>query len=199
MSKCLLLVLALLGATPLTHAQVADSVKLPVDPTTCRIVYAEVIQVPGASQAELYTRAKRWFAKAFRSSEAIMQTEAKEAGRVQDKAWTPIAVHFADADQDAAEMTLWYTVKLACREGNYRYEITEFETSTELGAVAQFPMEALLASWIPYHDDSSGMKRYKALVAGDMRRGIASNSKGLAISLKEAMAHKPSTTAEGKN
>lgn len=41
----------------------AQQQPLPVDSTTHKITYSAVVQVPGASQAELYGRALRWLAK----------------------------------------------------------------------------------------------------------------------------------------
>jgi hypothetical protein len=183
----------------LAHAQVTGSAKLPIDSVTHRITYAEVVQLPGLSQAELYTRAKLWFAEAFKSGKQVIQTDDKEAGVVQGKAWTSVEVHFLNDDQPASVMGLWYTVTLTCRRGHYRYEITEFKSSIADGSGEQSPMEPLLASWAPRSDQDSTEKLYYTLVTGDLTTGIRSNGKGIAISMKEAMAHKPGSTASGKD
>jgi hypothetical protein len=101
----------------------ADSIKFPIDPTSQRITYSEVVQQPGVSQAELYARAKLWFANTFKSAKDVVQAEDKDAGVMQGTGWQDIYIKSMGIPSASK---LWYTVKLAAKEGRYRYEITEF-------------------------------------------------------------------------
>ena len=96
---------------------------IPFDPATGRMLYTDVVQVPGASQAELYARAKLWFADTFKSAKDVVQAEDKETGIIQGTAFQGIAVVVMGT---YSPQKLWYTVKIALKEGRYKYDITEF-------------------------------------------------------------------------
>jgi hypothetical protein len=96
---------------------------LPFDPTTGKLVYTEVVQVPGASQAELYARAKLWFANTFKSAKDVVQAEDKEAGIIQGTGFQDITVVSMGLP---VREKLWYTIKIAIKEGRYKYDITNF-------------------------------------------------------------------------
>ena len=97
---------------------------IPFDPATNKILYTEVVQVLGASQAELYTRAKLWFASNFKSAKAVVQADEKEAGVVQGSAFQNISIMALGMP---SHIRLWYTVKMALKDGRYKYEITDFQ------------------------------------------------------------------------
>jgi hypothetical protein len=198
-----LLTLLLCLAAGLAHAQVADSVKLPIDPDTKRITYAEVVQMPGMSQAELYTRAKLWFAEAFKSAKDVVQADEKDAGLVQGEAWSPMQAHFMGKNMPASNIQLWYTVKLACREGRYRYEITDFKYKAP--PTPQFPnvpppkpMEEVIALWTK-PAAKNGKPTKADMVRAEMNETVATNGTGLAASIKTSMARKPGSPASGKD
>jgi hypothetical protein len=187
----------------LAHAQVADSVKLPIDPDTKRITYADVVQVPGVSQAELYTRAKLWFAEAFKSAKQVVQADEKDAGIVQGEAWSPMEAHFMGKNMPASNTRLWYTVKLACRDGRYRYEISEFKY--EAIATAQFPtvpapkpMEEMISLWTKPAAKNGKPSRYD-YVKNELSQTVSTNGTGLAASIKSSMARKAGSPASGKD
>ena len=195
--------LLLCFATTLVHGQAPDSVKLPTDPDTHRITYAEVVQMPGVSQAELYTRAKIWFAEAFKSAKDVVQADEKDAGIVQGSAWSPMEVHFMGKNMPASNVRLWYTVKLACREGRYRYEVSDFKY--EAIPSAQFPtvpapkaMEEVIALWTK-PAAKNGKPTKADQVRGELSQTVASNGTGLSASIKTSMARKPGASASGKD
>jgi hypothetical protein len=103
--------------------------RFPLDSATQRITYTEVVQVPGASKAELYTRAKLWFANTFNSAKAVIEADEKDAGIVQGDGHSQMAVHYLGPKKPASSVLLWYTVKIACKDGRYRYEITKLRTA----------------------------------------------------------------------
>jgi hypothetical protein len=186
------------------HAQAVDSVKLPLDAATKRITYTDVVQVPGVSQAELYTRAKLWFADTFKSPKSVIQADEKDAGVVQGEGWSPMQAHFMGKNLPASELRLWYTVKLACREGRYRYEVTEFRSQVPASVnfpnqLPPSPIEELLASWaVPAGKNATKAAKY-AMVTGELTQAITGNGTGLAASIKTGMARKPGSTSTGKD
>ena len=195
--KSLLTLLLLCLTAGLAHAQAADSIQLPVDPGTHRITYAGVVQVPGVSQAELYTRAKLWFAETFKSGKDVIQADEKEAGIVQGKGWSPAEAHLLGKNLPVSELRLWHTVKLACREGRYRYEITDFKSGVA-GAGEQSTMEDLLATWVKAAT-KNGKPTKHALANDELHQAVSNCGNGLAASIKEGMARKPGSTSNGKD
>ena len=85
-----LLTLLLCLCASFAHAQALDSLKFPIDPDSHLITFSEVVQAPGVSQAELYARAKLWFAGTFKSAKDVEQADEKEAGVVQGTGWQDI-------------------------------------------------------------------------------------------------------------
>nr|GFD13861.1 hypothetical protein [Tanacetum cinerariifolium] len=95
---------------------------IPIDPTSGRVLYTEVVPAAGASQAELYARAKLWFADTFKATKAVVQADDKEAGIIQGTAFQDIVV--AGGGMPTA-LKLWYTVKIALKDGRYKYDIND--------------------------------------------------------------------------
>jgi Domain of unknown function (DUF4468) with TBP-like fold len=108
-----------------SHAQVLDEDAVPRDSNTKLITYSSVVQMPGATQAELYARAKLWFVQAFSSAKDVIQADEKEAGIVQGTGWREISMK---AGKGTVPLKLWYTVRVSVKEGRYKYEISGFQT-----------------------------------------------------------------------
>lgn len=187
-----LLLFVALGAnaqTPVTKTASSKTtalIILPVDSVSKLVTYAEVVQAPQLTQAELYTRGKVWFVNTFKSAKAVVQTEEKDAGLLIGTAWSPFTVKSMGIP---ITYKLWYTVRLAFKDGRYKYEInnfmTEAEPSTSNPSPNQSPIESyLLVEYKP------GNFFYKTTSQG--RQQVASVAEGLATSIKAALA-KPAT------
>jgi hypothetical protein len=183
------LTLLLCLSAGLAHAQVADTVKLPVDPATQHITYTGVVQVPGVSQAELYTRAKLWFANTFKSATEVVQADEKEAGIVQGRGWAPISVHFIGPKRPTTNLRMWQTIKIMVKEGRYRYEITNLES--ELGG-DNIPLEKSLLTW-----GMSGPK-YTTVIT-EYKQQVKDGAQALGASIAAGMSKPAAGTAGGKD
>ena len=49
------------------------------------VVYSEVVQVEGVSANDLFSRASEWFAKTYKSSNAVLQMNDRAAGKLVGK------------------------------------------------------------------------------------------------------------------
>lgn len=98
---------------------------LPFDTSTHLIDFAKVVQEPGASKDELYARGKVWFAETFKSTKNAIQVDDKDAGILIGKSWQPAYLANAFGSTDA--LIVWYTVKIAFKDGRYRYNLTNFQ------------------------------------------------------------------------
>ena len=101
-----------------------DTLSIPRDASTRLVAYAEVVPVENATQAELYARGKVWFAQNFKSAKDVIQADDKQAGILVGKGWQEVRV--AGAMGTAVPQKLNYTIRLALKDGRYRYELTDF-------------------------------------------------------------------------
>lgn len=116
------LLLTLLIALP-ALAQ-AQSYGLPTDSTTHKVIYEGVIQTPGATQAELYSRAREWFATSFNSGKDVLDMDDRQSGKLIGKAYADFALRVPMIGSVTQKM--WRVVKVYVKDGRYRYEITDF-------------------------------------------------------------------------
>ena len=105
---------------------------------------ARVVEVPGASQNELYARGKVWFASTFQSTLNATQADDKQAGILIGRAWRPSYIPLPGGSLYSTK--IWYTVKLSFKDGRYRYSFTDFSFSEYGGAntLGSYPAEGLV-------------------------------------------------------
>ncbi|WP_345226882.1 hypothetical protein [Hymenobacter koreensis] len=103
----------------------------PVDSVSGKITYAAVVEVPGATQAELYRRAKEWLITNKRQLAKIELAETPYAGRIKGR---------VTLAKDGTPSSC--TVTIETKEGRARYELTDFTTPRS-------KLEEPLESYIP--------------------------------------------------
>ncbi len=117
--KILSVVLGLLIAWSVT----LPAQNLPFDKQTGKITFSEVIHVGDSSTTrdELYSRAREWFARAFKSSQNVLMMDDKESGKLIGKGNLSIVpgLYLTDSRVD-------FTLSLYLKNGRYKYEITDF-------------------------------------------------------------------------
>lgn len=98
---------------------------LPIDNDTKKITYSEVVYVDSsANKQELYARAREWFAKAYKSSNNVIQMDDKESGKIVGKALMQVYHKALGANYNSGYIN--YTISVYVRDGRYRYEVTDF-------------------------------------------------------------------------
>lgn len=115
------LIIFLLGAATL-HAQIINcegdactEVSIP-KAEDGSYQFQQVIDVPGATQGELYSRAKVMFAELFKDASEVIQSDDATSYTIVGKAWSPIDLGLGSAE-------LWYTIKVEAKPDRYRYTI----------------------------------------------------------------------------
>jgi hypothetical protein len=88
----------------------------PHDSITHKVTYQGVVQIPGINRNELYSRAKEWFAKNFKSVKDVLQMDDKEAGKLIGKG------NFDIGDNCYYNFTLSIFIK----DNKYKYIITDY-------------------------------------------------------------------------
>lgn len=98
--------------------------ELPVDQETGKITYTEVVQLENstASQEQLYSIAREWFATTFNSANNVLQMDDKELGKLIGKANFGIDMTAYQTDSHVD-----FTISVFVKEGRYKYTITDLE------------------------------------------------------------------------
>jgi hypothetical protein len=166
------------------HAQSAWHSPLPVDSATHRITYTGIVDVPGATKLELYSRAREWYATTFGSSKAVLEMDDKDAGKLIGKAYASFG--FAGSIGKPLEWPMWRTIKVEVKDGRYRYTLTDFQ----LGSPSQPQSSARpLESWL---DASTKNGKQPGRVVMSVIDGAKQTGEAEVASLRVAMSKKDS-------
>ncbi|MGI4735659.1 MAG: DUF4468 domain-containing protein [Janthinobacterium lividum] len=147
---------AALGAVP-AHAQLKLPKlhgwvnPLPLDSITQKVSYQAVVQVPGATQAALYARAKKWFATAPGATKLVLDTDNAAAGKLSGKTSELVMQNFLGAN---VQVPLWRTITVQVKPGRFRYQITDFAFDSSTGQGSVTPIENYLAPNALTFDDA---------------------------------------------
>lgn len=102
-----------------------ETPKLPIDSSTSKITYSEVIYVDSsANKQELFSKARAWMTKAYKSSTDVILIEDKEAGKIVSKALMPVFHRVLGTESLNGHIN--YTISIYVKDGRYKYEITDF-------------------------------------------------------------------------
>jgi hypothetical protein len=163
------------------------------DPISCKIAYTEVVPVAGASQTELYARAKLWFADKSKPAEAVVQAYDQEAGLIQGVSLQDIAVVSSGM---RTTVKLWCTIKFALKDGRYEYTITDFWVQDYPHPYNPDPRDPLPAEG--YID--TYQKHWDLLdIATSARRGVATAGTLMSASITKGMSKPAAGTTGGKD
>ena len=131
MNKLLLLALLLLGFAGPTAAQTRTipAPFLPSDSLTRRIKFAGVVAVPGVAAAELQARAREWVALTFQDAHQVTQLDDVARGVLVVRGYTTMWVGKNGSSTKGSAQTLFLTLRLAFRDGRYRFEVRDLGQS----------------------------------------------------------------------
>ena len=167
---------------------------LPVDSLTHKVTYQGVVQVPGASQAELYSRAREWFAATFGSSKTVLEMDDRVSGKLIGRAYAQF--DFSSGFGAPLPWAMWRTIKVEMKEGRYRYTITDFM----LGHSINYPNVAMptksIEAWFAGVETSKKpLGKMAARMRDSVIDGIRSTGEQEVASLRALMT-KPATKSD---
>ena len=93
--------------------------------------YDAVVEVPGASADDLFSRARAWVARAYVSAQDVIQLQDEKARRVIVKGTT-------SATYGMITMAIRHTLTIEVKESRYRYRAGELVLVT--GAGEEYPL-----------------------------------------------------------
>lgn len=99
---------------------------MPVDAETQKITYTEVVTSEGISKDELYKRAAEWSKKYTKIEDNKADGKYVSKAIIKSKYPAPMKGYFHDGEIIAKVM-------IACKEGKYKYEITDITHSSTRG------------------------------------------------------------------
>lgn len=96
---------------------------VPIEEGTGRVVYTEVVNVSGASQAELFKRLEHWFNTFYKNPGSIIQTKDATGGKMDGKHSLYVYNEVNGKKNQYGQVK--YTVTVEVKEGKYRYKVDE--------------------------------------------------------------------------
>ena len=145
MFATLLVIVAVAFAQKPAQLPVPD---LPIDDRTNLVTYQDVVKQEGTPQV-LYDRAMAWVKKYYKNTAEAIKKADPEKGVIEMRS----SVRIFSKQKDGTMMQkniVYYNFKLECREGRYRYTITNFNEK----AAAAAPIENWFKTDSPYWSPS---------------------------------------------
>ena len=87
-----------------------------------KLHYEKILELSG-SKTELYTKSRIWFSETFKSAEAVLQMDDKDAGIMIGKAYSDIYVSNKFYDEDDIKTKAYFTIKVQVKENKCKLEI----------------------------------------------------------------------------
>ncbi len=144
-----ILFLLLLAVAVMGYAQkktTPEAPDLPIDDDTQLITYQEVIQENG-TQKELYDRAVKWAKSFYHNPTEVIRSQDTKNFVLTMRGSVRIYSHLKDGSK-ITKNVVYYNFTIQCREGRYRYTITDFNEK----ATAASPIEKWLDTENPKWD-----------------------------------------------
>lgn len=145
MFATLLVIVAVAFAQKPAQLPVPD---LPIDERTNLVTYQDVVKQEGTPQV-LYDRAMAWVKKYYKNTAEVIKKADSEKGIIEMRSSVRIFSKLKDGTM-MQKNVVYYNFKLECREGRYRYTITNFNEK----AAAAAPIENWFKTDSPYWSPS---------------------------------------------
>lgn len=100
---------------------VVNAQSLPLDKNG-KVNFSDVYEMDSLTKLELFSRAKLFISETFTSADAVIDLEDQTSGVIVAKGWSKIEIQWAGV---TVPQKLWYSIKIYCKEGKYKYEITD--------------------------------------------------------------------------
>lgn len=163
-------------------AEAQNAIQLPIDSTTGKVTFSEIVQVEGIAKDELYLRAKDWFVRYFNSANDVLQIDDAGTGRLVGKGMTRLSM-------SSSSYSLFYSVTILVKDGRYKCVISDFEVQSDPinGLV---PSREALEKSIYTPDNKNKCSNTK----NEYRQNVLTKSKELQSSIHTALSSKNAGT-----
>jgi hypothetical protein len=157
---------------------VGYSQTLPTDSTTGKVTYSEVVTMNGTSDTVLYKRLKQWFIDTYKSGKDVIQDDDKSTFTISGKGSFPVTYNSMGSYE-------WgyvsYTLKVSCKNGRYKYILTNFYHS---GSVKGYEASVgEITNTMELHASLTGKQKN----LDQLKFTVDEHAKGIIQSLKNGM------------
>lgn len=142
------------------------------------VIYSEVVTLDNSeSSANLYIKALTWFNNYYQSGKSVIQMQDKEAGIIIGKGSFRCNLYTMVPNKGL----LSYTITVSCKEGKYKYDITNLIWQSSTNSLSYNAEEFL---------PDSKLARNNKKMARKTIEEINENMKILTTNLKSSLAKK---------
>lgn len=150
--KKISLFLLFVVATTLCFAQknkLPEEPALPIDENTKLVTYKDVVKEPGTPQ-ELYDRAMVWVKNFYKNTAEVIKSSDRDKAVIEMRSSVRIYGKQKDGTPHFRNI-VYYNFKLECRDGRYRYTITDFNEKATAAAPIEVWFDTKNPKWEPAH------------------------------------------------
>lgn len=116
--------------------QEKNDVMLPLDSITHKYTYSAVVNVDSVKAQDLYSRAKIAITKLFNSGKDVTQVEDDNSKQIVAKGFFEPILNDGIFNREFGKV--WFTITIQCKDGKFRYIITDFEHK---GYISKWPSD----------------------------------------------------------
>lgn len=136
----------------------AQEAQFPINPKTNKIEYTAIVNVDSTvTSDELYTRARSWFATAFKSANNVIQMDDRSTGTIIGKGNFAIR---PSTYQIGSRIS--FTIKIQVKNGRYRYLVNDLSHTSPHGDGGNLENEKpawgwamMKRAWVEIKDNTS--------------------------------------------
>jgi len=110
-----------------SHTLYSQNDIFPIDSTTGKITYTEVVKVDSVNSQELYVRAHSWFAHTFVSAQDVIQLDDKDAGMIFGKGTFSVSDNVVNPTMMDVHISgiVDFAIEVQTKDGRYKYVFTD--------------------------------------------------------------------------
>ncbi len=99
------------------------------------VTFTSVVYVDSTlSKAELYSRAREWFARTYTDADEVLSMDDRESGKLLGRAYQDIKI-------DSSFKMMHYLIGVFVKDGRYKYEITNMRYQDYGADASRVPAE----------------------------------------------------------
>jgi len=129
------------------------------------LTYSKVIQADSLDKTSIYVALRAWFSETYKSSNAVIQMDDKDAGVIIGKATTKYS--YGGLVYRCYEGYVNYTVKVQIRDGRYKAEVSNINHEVLPGNSKGCILGLITTA--EKHSEKGAQKAYENKVADDIK------------------------------
>lgn len=134
--------------------------QFPIDSTTGRICYTNIIQIDSVPKEELMGRAAEWIALHYKSATDVIKLDDRTRGKIVAKGFFEQSIYFEN-EVPSFRVAVSHAVLLDFKDGKCRIRFTDFYQNNEGAAKTDLTIEENLKQMREVYGDKRRFSIYK--------------------------------------